>query len=172
MLIAILYIWKRGSSSKQRQKWGCSVTMVTIYVMTKKQPQNVKNNLIIIFWHHFQRNVISMFVSILVCKLFPRARLIQDSWILIFGNDLIFKWVFWLWTTGWILTTSFSVIFVRSWAIDSNKNIAENVEIPQLLRVDNLSVIEIVVQIQIRLGNSARTVALRRATAKLQIFSY
>ena len=55
---------------------------------------------------------------------------------------------------------------------DSNKNIAANVEIPQLLRVDNLSVIEIVVQIQIRLGNSARTVALRRATAKLQIVSY
>ena len=56
------------TSSKQRQKWGCSVTMVTIYVMTKKS-QNVKNNLIVIFWHHFQRNVISMFVSILVCKL-------------------------------------------------------------------------------------------------------
>ena len=56
--------------------------------------------------------------------------------------------------------------------MDSNKNIAATVEIPQLLRVDNLSVIEIVVQIQIRLGNSARTVALRRATAKLQIVSY
>ena len=41
------------------------------------------------------------------------------------------------------------------------------VEIPQLLFVDNSSVIEIVVQIQIRLGNSARTVALRRATAKI-----
>ena len=33
--------------------------------------------------------------------------------------------------------------------------------------MDNSSVIEIVVQIQIRLGNSARTVALRRATAKI-----
>ena len=40
-------------------------------------------------------------------------------------------------------------------------------EIPQLLLEDNSLVIEIVVQIQIRLGNSARTVALRRATAKI-----
>ena len=37
---------------------------------------------------------------------------------------------------------------------------------------NNLSVIKIVVQIQIRLGNSARTIALRRATAKFQIISY
>ena len=46
------------------------------------------------------------------------------------------------------------------------------VALPQLLLVNNLSVIKIVVQIQIRLGNSARTIALRRATAKFQIISY
>ena len=49
------------------------------------------------------------------------------------------------------------------------ENTAGTVAIPQLLLVDNSSVIKIVVQIQIRLGNSARTVALRRATAKFQI---
>ena len=38
--------------------------------------------------------------------------------------------------------------------------------------LDNLSVIKIVVQIQIRLGNIAWTVALQRALAKFQIISY
>ena len=37
--------------------------------------------------------------------------------------------------------------------------------------VNNLSVIKVVVQIQIRLGNNARTIALRRAFAKFQIIS-
>ena len=42
---------------------------------------------------------------------------------------------------------------------------------PQPLLVDNSSVIKILVHIQIRLGDSAQTVASRRATAKFQIIS-
>ena len=45
-------------------------------------------------------------------------------------------------------------------------NIAATVALLQLLPVNNSSVIKIVVQVQIRLRNSTRTVALRRATDK------